>query len=47
MSTPIPLNGMDNAHTLDDVAERVQGMPVVDIDSGRARGRRVAGPRIE
>ena len=38
---------MDNAHTLDDVAERVQGMPVVHIDSGRARARRLASPRIE
>ena len=47
MSTFIPLNGMDDAHTLDDVAERVQGMPVVHIDSGRALARRLAGFRIE
>lgn len=46
MSTFIPINGMDDAHTLDDVAERVQGILVVDIGSGRALSRRLASLRI-
>jgi hypothetical protein len=47
MSRFIPLNEMDGAHTLDDIAERVQGIPAVHIDSGRTFIRRLASLRIE
>ena len=40
-------NEMDCAHTLNNVAERVEGIPVVHVDSGRTLARRVASLRPE
>ena len=41
------LKRMDGAHTRDNIAERVQGIPAVHIDSGRTFIRRLVSHRIE
>jgi hypothetical protein len=40
-------DGVDCAYTLDNVAEGVEGIPVVHVDSGRTLARRVASLRPE